>query len=183
MTVELLGPDGKTLIATTTTDISGSYVFTNVPFSEDAYRAQVVSPYPGMNACTTKDKTDATKTNELQLDTVDPATPNVTNTDVGYYVPPETISIPVQKLWNDVDDTSARPGEIVVRLLKNDKPTLESLTLNAGNGWRGSFDNLLKLIFVARAPMIGDEKSDVPYIRILPMSAAIATLAPNTACT
>ncbi|MPN47941.1 hypothetical protein SDC9_195545 [bioreactor metagenome] len=39
------------------------------------------------------------------------------------------------------------------------------------------------LIFVARAPMIGDEKSEVPYIRILPISAAIATLAPNTACT
>lgn len=144
VTVELLGPDGKTVIATTTTDISGGYVFTNVPFSEDAYRVQVVSPYPGMNACTTKDKTDAAKTNELQLDTVDPATPNVTNTDVGYYVPPETISIPVQKLWNDVGDTTARPGEIVVRLLKDGKPTLESLTLNAGNGWRGSFDNLLK---------------------------------------
>ena len=56
---------------------------------------------------------------------------------------PGLTNVNVNKVWNDNNDQDGiRPGEIVVELLKNGQGTGNSITLNAGNGWAGTFDNL-----------------------------------------
>ena len=56
---------------------------------------------------------------------------------------PETTSVSVNKVWNDNNDQDGlRPDEIEVELLKNGQGTGKTVTLNAGNSWRETFDNL-----------------------------------------
>ena len=56
---------------------------------------------------------------------------------------PETITVSVQKDWNDANDQDGkRPAEITVRLLADGQDTGKTLVLNAGNGWSGSFSDL-----------------------------------------
>ncbi|MCQ5092324.1 Cna B-type domain-containing protein, partial [Slackia exigua] len=50
---------------------------------------------------------------------------------------PETVSVPVEKKW-----VGGEGGEVTVRLLADGKDAGKSLKLNAGNGWKGSFDGL-----------------------------------------
>ena len=65
---------------------------------------------------------------------------NVTNTHT-----PEQTSVTVSKQWVDSNDQDGiRPEHIVVALLANGEPTEQTLTLNAGNGWTGSFTGLDK---------------------------------------
>ena len=56
---------------------------------------------------------------------------------------PEKTAVSVQKVWDDADDQDGmRPAEITVRLLADGESTDRALTLNAGNGWSGSFTGL-----------------------------------------
>ena len=59
---------------------------------------------------------------------------------------PETIDIPVTKVWNDNNNQDKlRPTQITVTLLANGSPVSgKTLTLNAGNGWKGTFEDLPK---------------------------------------
>ena len=50
---------------------------------------------------------------------------------------PETVSVPVEKRW-----VGGEGGEVTVRLLADGKDAGKALKLNAGNGWKGSFDGL-----------------------------------------
>ena len=78
-------------------------------------------------------------------DTVDEYTPayngfNVTNT----YTPEQT-RVTVKKAWDDKNDQDGiRPESITVKLLADGNDTEKTLTLNAGNNWRGTFSELDK---------------------------------------
>ena len=50
---------------------------------------------------------------------------------------PEAVSIPVVKKW-----VGGEGGEVTIHLLADGHDTGKSLKLNAGNGWKGSFDGL-----------------------------------------
>ena len=50
---------------------------------------------------------------------------------------PETVSIPVVKKW-----VGGEGGEVTIHLLADGHDTGKSLKLNAGSGWKGSFDGL-----------------------------------------
>ncbi len=54
----------------------------------------------------------------------------------------DTIDIPVEKVWEDNDREYLRPVEITVKLLADGVDTGKTLTLNAKNGWKGSFKDL-----------------------------------------
>lgn len=54
----------------------------------------------------------------------------------------DTIDIPVEKVWKDNDREYLRPAEITVKLLADGEDTGKTLTLNAKNGWKGSFKDL-----------------------------------------
>src|SRR5699024_8027639 len=58
-----------------------------------------------------------------------------------------TIDIPVLKVWEDENDQDgARPDDIEVKLLANEKETdFENLVLNVDNNWQGSFTGLPEL--------------------------------------
>ena len=65
---------------------------------------------------------------------------NVTNTHT-----PEQTSVTVSKQWVDSNDQDGiQPEHITVVLLANGEATKQTLTLNAGNGWTGSFTELDK---------------------------------------
>ena len=56
---------------------------------------------------------------------------------------PGLTSVSVNKVWNDNNNQDGiRPGEIVVELLKNEQETGNTVTLNEGNNWADTFDNL-----------------------------------------
>ena len=56
---------------------------------------------------------------------------------------PKGQKIPVIKLWNDNNnDYKQRPTSVTVELLFNDKPTGQTLVLNAKNNWYGEFERL-----------------------------------------
>lgn len=58
---------------------------------------------------------------------------------------PETINIPVKKEWNHGDNPADKqPTAVTVELYADGTKTSESLTLNAGNDWKASFENLPK---------------------------------------
>ena len=64
----------------------------------------------------------------------------VTNTHT-----PETIEIPVEKIWEDADNQDGiRPESITVKLLAGGNDTGKTLVLNVDNEWKGSFTNLDK---------------------------------------
>lgn len=55
----------------------------------------------------------------------------------------EKKSIEVNKIWNDQNNVdNIRPAEITIRLLADNIDTNKSITLNAENNWKGSFNNL-----------------------------------------
>lgn len=53
---------------------------------------------------------------------------------------PETVSIPVEKKWDDEGRSAARPGKITVIL--HDGHGERELELSAANGWNGAFEDL-----------------------------------------
>ena len=58
---------------------------------------------------------------------------------------PEKVNIPVDKVWEDVDNKDGkRPTGITVKLLAGGNDTGKTLVLNADNEWKGSFTNLDK---------------------------------------
>ncbi len=58
---------------------------------------------------------------------------------------PETITVPVQKVWNDKDNQDGlRPNSITVELLKNGVETGTTITLAASENWAGEFTGLKK---------------------------------------
>ena len=58
---------------------------------------------------------------------------------------PELTSVSVNKTWADDDDRDGiRPDSVTVRLYADGVDTGKALTLDEANGWRGSFDGLLK---------------------------------------
>ncbi|MDD6815846.1 MAG: Cna B-type domain-containing protein [Firmicutes bacterium] len=58
---------------------------------------------------------------------------------------PETITVPVQKVWDDRDNQDGlRPDYIIVELLKNEKETGNKITLTASENWAGEFTGLKK---------------------------------------
>ncbi len=81
----------------------------------------------------------------ISEDVVDGYTPaydglNVTNT-----YSPEQTSVTVTKAWADNDNQDGkRPESITVKLLADGQETKETLTLNSGNKWTGTFIDLDK---------------------------------------
>ena len=75
-------------------------------------------------------------------------TSNITDAADGFTITnthtPEKTAVSVQKVWNDADDQDGmRPKEITIRLLANGEEVAgKTLTLNAANGWAGSFTGL-----------------------------------------
>ena len=64
----------------------------------------------------------------------------ITNTHVT-----ETITIPVYKVWEDVDDQDGvRPDSVTIHLFANGEDTGKTLVLNAEGEWTGTFENLDK---------------------------------------
>ena len=64
----------------------------------------------------------------------------VTNTHVT-----ETITIPVYKVWEDVNDQDGvRPDSVTIHLFANGEDTGKTLVLNAEGEWTGAFENLDK---------------------------------------
>ena len=58
---------------------------------------------------------------------------------------PETVSVPVTKVWNDENDHDGkRPEKVVVHLLANGEDSGLVLELSADNNWKGSFNDLPK---------------------------------------
>lgn len=58
---------------------------------------------------------------------------------------PETVSVPVQKLWKDNNDAyGRRPDSVMVYLYADGKYTGDILVLSGGGSWAGSFNNLPK---------------------------------------
>ena len=58
---------------------------------------------------------------------------------------PETIRIPVEKVWKDAENQDGkRPGTIEVKLLADGKETGRVLVLSAANDWKASFTDLDK---------------------------------------
>ena len=56
---------------------------------------------------------------------------------------PGLTSVSVNKVWNDNNNQDGlRPGDIQVELLKNGEGTGNTVTLNNGNNWTATFDNL-----------------------------------------
>lgn len=56
---------------------------------------------------------------------------------------PEKTKITVMKAWNDNGDQDGkRPAEMTFTLLKNGDRTDQTIVLNDGNGWIGTFENL-----------------------------------------
>ena len=65
---------------------------------------------------------------------------NATNTHA-----PEKTSVTVTKAWADSDDQDGiRPNDITVELVANGEATGETLVLNQGNSWSGTFTDLDK---------------------------------------
>lgn len=63
--------------------------------------------------------------------------------DLGLYA--SQINIPVEKVWEDNNDQDGlRPQSVTVKLLADGNDTEKTLTLNAGNNWRGTFSELDK---------------------------------------
>lgn len=63
--------------------------------------------------------------------------------DLGLYA--SQINIPVEKVWNDNNNQDGlRPQSVTVKLLADGNDTEKTLTLNAGNNWRGTFSELDK---------------------------------------
>ena len=62
----------------------------------------------------------------------------VTNTHA-----PEQTSVSVEKVWKDGDNQDGiRPKEVTIHLLADGNDTGKSVTLNADNNWKASFDDL-----------------------------------------
>ncbi|MBQ2040610.1 MAG: Cna B-type domain-containing protein [Lachnospiraceae bacterium] len=58
---------------------------------------------------------------------------------------PEVIDIPAEKIWEDANNQDGiRPTSVIVKLLADGVDTGKTLTLNAGNNWKGSFTGLEK---------------------------------------
>ena len=54
--------------------------------------------------------------------------------------PEESLTIPVEKVWQDENDKDGiRPGSVTVELIKDGTATGKKLTLNEGNNWKGTF--------------------------------------------
>ena len=80
--------------------------------------------------------------NKFYKTNVDQAT--ITNT---FVVPDEKVSVNVSKQWVDTDaQKDKRPTSIIVKLLANGEEveTNRTIELNAGNEWKGTFENLAK---------------------------------------
>nr|WP_236037003.1 Cna B-type domain-containing protein [Bifidobacterium simiiventris] len=91
---------------------------------------------------------DADKT-EYELgtpaDCTDTDADNVTHYCVTNKHTPAVTQITVGKFWDDVNDADKlRPGDVKVQLYANGKATGKTVTLNKQNGWKATFENLLK---------------------------------------
>lgn len=71
------------------------------------------------------------------------ATPKYTRDDVPPNPDDQTVSRKVLKVWKDSNSQAQRPKEIVVQLLKNGA-VYDSVTLNADNDWRHTWNDLPK---------------------------------------
>ncbi|MCF0106495.1 MAG: Cna B-type domain-containing protein, partial [Holdemanella sp.] len=62
---------------------------------------------------------------------------------VGYWQLDANIDIPVAKEWDDANNKNgARPDSITVHLYADGKDTGKSLTLNKGNNWKSTFEDI-----------------------------------------
>lgn len=110
-----------------------TYTFSNLPKKANGqdivYTVVEVSKTDGYTASSTSTPTD----NGTEI--------TITNTHT-----PETIDIPVEKVWQgDEDDTyNNRPGQIIVTLQKDGSDTTNTLTLTEANNWEGAFEDLPK---------------------------------------
>lgn len=84
----------------------------------------------------------------------------VTNTHV-----PDTVSISVNKVWHDRNNTSRRPDSITVTLTIDGAKTDRTLTLSAEGGWTGRFTDLPKHGEDGHEIVYGVEESSVAGYR------------------
>ena len=86
---------------------------------------------------------------------------------------PQKISINVLKTWMDENNRYAvRPTEVTVILYADGEMTNKRLTLNAGNGWKGTFENLDVCRDGAQIVYTVDEKYVQYYAKTITGSAA-----------
>lgn len=86
---------------------------------------------------------------------------SITNTYIPKEVVPETISIPVQKIWNDNNNQDGiRPTETMIGLYK-EEIKLAELILNENNNWKGEFINLNKYENTVEIPYTIKEEMEI----------------------
>ena len=87
---------------------------------------------------TVKEDTVANYTNSISGNVTSGFT--VTNTHT-----PETINIPVTKVWNDNNNQDGkRTSSVTITLYANNISTGKNLTLNSSNSWKGTFSGVAK---------------------------------------
>ena len=94
------------------------------------------------------DKTQADGKTEIAYTVEEVAVEGYTSTVDGYKVTntytPETVEIPVSKVWNDADDQDGlRPSEITVKVLAGTE-VVATAKISAANEWKHTFTNLPK---------------------------------------
>ena len=112
--------------------------FSNIPVFEDPTNPDSIINY------TVEEDNNAgyTVTVEKEGDAVDGYTFTVTNTKDGYEPQPETIDIPVSKVWDDADDQDGiRPDSVEIALRGNGE-LAGTLTLSEENNWTGTFKDM-----------------------------------------
>ncbi|MBO7675758.1 MAG: Cna B-type domain-containing protein, partial [Atopobiaceae bacterium] len=78
-------------------------------------------------------------------DAVTDYTTKVNGHDVRNTYKPATIKVSVSKKWDDANDQDGkRPSSVTVRLRADGTDTGKTLKLSASNGWRGTFEGLVK---------------------------------------
>ena len=133
----LYDADGKVYGSEVFSDSEGKVTFTDIPKGE--YTMKETTAPSGMQQMSDLESVISwgmiTAKNGGEMD------------DVIYNIPipiPGKINIFVEKVWNDSNDVNGkRPESITVQLMANGNAVSDkTLTLNAGNNWSGSFDNL-----------------------------------------
>ena len=72
-------------------------------------------------------------------------TPNVDGFTITNSYTPATVSIPVEKVWQDAENQDGkRPENVKVTLLANGTSTGKTVTLSEANEWKASFEGLAK---------------------------------------
>lgn len=94
---------------------------------------------------------------------------------------PATIDIPVEKVWKDEDDQDGkRPDSITITLLADGAETGKTLTLNAENEWKDTFEDLPVYSSGNKITYTIDELNPRVYTSVITGSEAEGFIVTNT---